>query len=71
MKYFANCSVYTTKVVIPIFPLIYIFLQIDPLLVVSLTVSTARIFIVCPAIRLSQLLPLFISIALKINNLVL
>ena len=68
MKYFTNWFVYTIKVGIPIYRLIYIFLHIDPIFVVSLKVSTARIFIVCPAIRQSQLLSLFISIALQINN---
>ena len=71
MKYFTNWSVYTIKVVIPILRLIYIFLYIDPVfvsLIVSMIVSAARIFKVCPAIRQSQLLLCFFSIALQINN---
>ena len=72
MKYFTNWSVYTIKVVIPILRLIYIFIHKDPIFVVSLIVSmiisTARIFKVCPAIRQFQLLLCFFSIALQINN---
>ena len=55
MKYFINWSVYKIKVVIPILRLIYIFIYEDPIfvvsLIVSMIVSTARIFKVCPAIR--------------------
>ena len=55
MKYFTNWSVYTIKVVIQVLRLIFLFPHIDPVFVVSLIVlmivSTARIFIVCPAIR--------------------
>ena len=60
MKYFANWSVYTIKVVIPILRLIYIFIHKDPIfvasLILSMIVSTARIFEVCPAIRQFQLM---------------
>ena len=57
MKYFADWSVYTIKVVILILRLIYIFLHIDPIIVVSLIVSMivspSHIFIACPGIRKS------------------
>ena len=60
MKYFTNWSVYTIKVVIQILSLIFLFPLIDPIFVVSLIismiVSAARIFEVCPAIRQSQVL---------------
>ena len=60
MKYFTNWSVYTIKVVIQILSLIFLFPLIDPIFVVSLIismiVSAARIFKVCPAIRQSQVL---------------
>ena len=65
MKYFTNWSVYTIKVVMPILRLIYIFLHIDPISVVSLTVPTAHIFIVCPAIIQSQLLLCFFLLLYK------
>ena len=72
MKYFTNWSVYTIKVVITILRLIYIFIHKDPIfvvsLIVSMIVSTTRIFKVCPAIRQFKLLLCFSSIALQINN---
>ena len=72
MNYFTSLSVYTIKVVIPILRLIYILLHKDPIfvvsLIVSMIVSTARIFKVCPTIRQFQLLLCFFSVALQINN---
>ena len=58
MKYFTNWSVYTIKVVIQILRLIFLFPHVDPIfvvsLIVSMIVSTAHTFKVCPAIRQSQ-----------------
>ena len=69
MKYFTYCFVYTIKVVISILSLIYVLPHTESIFIVSLTVSIARIFIVYPAIRHSQLLlALFVSIALQINK---
>ena len=68
MKYFTNCFVYTIKVVISILSLIYVLPHTESIFIVSLTVSIARIFIVCPAIRHSQLLLcLFLLLYKSIN----